>query len=315
MKIRLLITWLGLILTTPASADAVWPEAFKNLDYTLYEARSNNIKYDTWVRTPPGYDGSDSNYPLLIVLDGAWFMGTSVEAAGVQAMTGEAHPIIVAGISTHGPEGVHGVQRLIDYSAEVPSLEVPPGAEFSFWQAIADGLAAGGIKHEDAYGGTGPFLDFLEDQWLPDLRERYRINPGELGIAGHSSGGEFVVDTLLKKQTPFSKFIVGSYGVHVFADTLPQRERHFAKTKAPRDLKVFCGFGGAEIEDPNLVDYIGGGIALMNRLQKLDPEHVSIEIRGFDHETHGSVFHHILSSGIRELWGTGRTLTDNMRQK
>lgn len=118
---------------------------------------------------------------------------------------------------------------------------------------------------------------------------------------------------MLKKQTAFSKFIVGSYGVHVFADTLPAREQHFEKTRAPQALQVFCGFGGAEIEDPNLIDYIGGGVALMKRLQKLDPENVSIQIRGFEHETQGSVFHHILSSGIRELWGTGRSLSDSMR--
>jgi len=292
-------------------AESVMPSSYKSLTYTLYEAKSNGIKYDTWVSVPPGYENSNADYPILILLDGGYFMGTTVEAAHIQAMTGEAKPIIVAGITTHGP--THGLQRLIDYSAEVPSLDVPPGAEVSFWQLIADGLAKGGIKHEDAYGGTGPFLSFLENEWLPDLAKRYRVDPTDIGIAGHSSGGEFVVDTLLKKQTAFSKFIVGSYGVHVFADTLPEREQYFAKAKALRPLQVFCGFGGGEIEDPDLIDYIGGGVALMKRLQKLDPENVSINVRGFEHEQHGSVFHHILSSGIHELWGTGKTLTETMK--
>ena len=43
-----------------------------------------------------------------------------------------------------------------------------------------------------------------------------------------------------------------------------------------------------------------------------DPGNLSATIRGFDYETHGSVISHILSSGIRELWGTGKGFVEAM---
>ena len=102
------------------------------------------------------------------------------------------------------------------------------------------------------------------------------------------------------------RFIMGILILQGWHDTA------FPGSSAPRHLHVFCGYGGAEREDPFLKDYIERGIALIERLEKSDPENLSATIRGFDRETHGSVISHILSSGIRELWGTGRGFVEVM---
>lgn len=47
----------------------------------------------------------------------------------------------------------------------------------------------------------------------------------------------------------------------------------------------------------------------MQRLQASDPE-LQVIVRGFDRETHGSVFPHIFSAGYCELWGTGLGFVD-----
>ncbi|NRA04107.1 MAG: hypothetical protein HRU00_16030 [Myxococcales bacterium] len=284
------------------------PGALQGLRHREMTAESNGIAYGVWTWTPAGYEESDQPHPLLILLDGEMMTGTAIEAVALQAQLGESKPVIVVGVST-APPGVHMVQRTIDYSAEVPTPEMratPPGAETSFWEIYETLAASMGMQFEDLFGGTDAFYRFLTDQLLVQLQQELRIDPDEVGIGGHSSGGDFVVDTLLRKQTPFSKFIVGSFGTDVLDRALADRERAFPGLSAPRHLDVFCGYGGAERADPFLRDYIERGIALIERLEKSDPGNLSATIRGFDRETHGSVISHILSSGIRELWGTGK---------
>ncbi|MEM8661663.1 MAG: hypothetical protein AAGF35_12325 [Pseudomonadota bacterium] len=289
------------------------PHVLQAVNHRELKADSNGIVYDIMVWTPPTYEDTEKDFPLLILLDGCFLMGTAAEAVSVQVTTGEARPIIVVGVSTAAPQD-HGLQRSIDYSAEAPSLEVPPSADFSFWRLYEKLFADAGVAFDDGFGGTDLFYAFLVDQLLPQLQQDYRIDPNEIGMGGHSSGGDFAVDTLLRKQTPFSKFIVGSFGADVLAKSLSAREQAFAAMQSPRPLKVFCGYGDVELHDPNMTDYIQSGIDLMQRLQDLDQNNLSVQVRGYEHENHGSVFHHILSSGIRELWGTGMTMTQFMQQ-
>ena len=145
---------------------------------------------------------------------------------------------------------------------------------------------------------------------LTSLTKKYRIDAKQIGVAGHSSGGDFAVDTLLREDSPISKFIVGSYGTDVLDATLAEREVAFANRTSDQELKVFCGYGVAEHTDPFLKEYIERGLALMDRLQVNGPDNLSIIVRGFDGETHGSVFPHIFSSGYRELWGTGLSFVE-----
>ena len=291
------------------------PQSMQDLTHEVVTADGNGVDYDLWIWTPPGYEQSDQPYPLLILLDGGMFLGAAVDMVSLMSTIGEARPAIVAGIST-APPGVHGIQRTIDYSAEVPTDEVraaPPGAEFSFWEVYEKMFEAAGMRFEDGFGGTDAFHAFLADQVLPDMKTRYRVDPDEIGVAGHSSGGDFAVDTLLRKQTPFSRFIVGSFGTDVLERTLPERETRFGAMAAARPQRVFCGYGGAEEEDPYLAQYIERGVALLHRLQASDPG-LDVTIRCFDDETHGSVFAHVFASGYRELWGTGISFGEVMRQ-
>ena len=288
------------------------PQSMRRLSHEVIEAASNGVAYDVWTWTPPMYDQSEDAFPLVVLLDGDMFMGAAIDTVALVSSIGEARPAMVVGINTAPPRD-HGLQRTIDYSAEAPTAEMrkaPPGTEFSFWTLYEQMFAEAGLQFEDGFGGTDAFLSFLTDELLVKLQADYRIDAEDIGIAGHSSGGDFAVDTLLRKQTPFSKFIVGSFGTDVLERTLADREKVFAETDSPRHLSVFAGYGGAEQTDPYLTQYIERGVDLLERLQASDTEQVSITIRNFERETHGSVFPHIFSTGFRELWGTGLSFVE-----
>ena len=239
-------------------------------------------------------------------------MPSAIDTVALMSSIGEAREAILVGVTT-APPGNHAIQRTIDYSAEPPTAEIratPDGAAFNFWVFYEQMAEAAGMAFEDVFGGTDDFHSFLADQLLPRLNASYRIDADEIGVAGHSSGGDFAVDTLLREDTPFSKFIVGSFGTDVLEATLAEREAAFANRSSDKQLKVFCGYGVAEHTDPFLKEYIERGMALMERLQANGPDKLSIIVRGYDRETHGSVFPHIFSSGYRELWGTGLSFVE-----
>ena len=283
------------------------PQNLQSLTHETIKADSNGIDYDVWTWVPPGYEQNDQTYPLLFVLDGDMFLPAAIDTVALMSSIGEAREAILAGVTT-APPGNHGIQRTIDYSAVAPTAEIratPEGAAFNFWLLYEQMAEATGVGFEALFGGTDEFHSFLADQLLPKINASYRIDADEIGVAGHSSGGDFAVDTLLRHETPFSRFIVGSFGTDVLEATLAEREAAFANRFSDKPLKVFCGYGVAEHTDPFLKAYIERGMALMERLQVARPDDLSIIVRGYEGETHGSVFPHIFSSGYRELWGTG----------
>ncbi len=288
------------------------PGPMQRVSHRQITAELSGINYNIWCWTPPVYDTSEDSYPLLVLLDGEMAMGSAIDILSMQSSIGEAQPVVLAAVSTE-PAEMHMVQRTIDYSAEVPTdamRATPPGAPFSFWSIYETMASQLGVQFEDLFGGTDAFYSFLVKQLLPAVQADFRIDTSEIGIAGHSSGGDFAVDTLLRKDTPFSRFIVSSFGTDVLEQNLAEREARFAQLTAPRKLKVFCGYGGGEQDDPFLTQYIDRGVDLMQRLQAADPDNLEVTIRGFEKELHGSVFFHNLSSGVRELWGTGLGFVD-----
>jgi len=177
--------------------DQKLPGAMQSVRHREITAKSNGITYGVWTWTPDGYEDSDQPYPLLILLDGEMMMGTAIETVALQAQLGESKPVIVAGIST-AQAAMHGVQRTIDYSAEVPTsamLAAPRGVDQSFWKIYETIASQLGIPFDDLFGGTDAFYSFMKDELLVELDGEFRIDPEEIGIAGHSSGGDFAVDT------------------------------------------------------------------------------------------------------------------------
>ncbi len=205
------------------------PQNLQSLSHETIKADSNGIDYDVWTWVPPGYEQSDQAYPLLFVLDADMFLPAAVDTVALMSSIGEAREAILVGVTT-APPGNHGIQRTIDYSAKPPTQEMratPEGAAFNFWVLYEQMAKATGTAFEDLFGGTDEFHSFLADQLLPNLNASFRINANEIGVAGHSSGGDFAVDTLLREDTPFSRFIVGSYGTDVLDATLAEREGAF----------------------------------------------------------------------------------------
>jgi predicted alpha/beta superfamily hydrolase len=268
-------------------------------------SKHTGAEYVVRVATPPGYAEVDSAFPLLVVLDGAWVFGTAVESAGVQAMTGETRPVIIAGVSTRGDLSTHDVRRFRDYTPGLGMLRRGAREDNPVVDLLKERFVAAGLSPEEAMGGAPQFLAFLTDELLPMLCDHYLVDAHDLGVFGYSAAGAFASYVLLDKTAPFRKVMIGTFGTVWYGDELATLEAEFTAKPAPHGVDVFYGYGGAEVADFG-GGTIGESVDLLRRLRRADPGYIhKLVIQRFARLQHGSVLAPVVSAGLHALWGTG----------
>lgn len=152
---------------------------------------SEGENYSIMVAWPEG-DPPASGWPVLYVLDGednfAMFALTARRLARAGARSGIA-PGIVVGVGA-GPLA----RRARDYTPAVPGYRIP-----------ADKPAAGLET-----GGADTFLDFLERDVMPTVRERWKVDRRRETLVGHSFGGLLALHATLTRPAMFDRAVAVS---------------------------------------------------------------------------------------------------------
>lgn len=285
-------------------------------------SQNTGIEYSVWVQTPPKYNhkGEGEGHTLLLVMDGSMLFAGAVETAGVQASTGETHPVIVVGVSTKGSMKAHNTRRQRDYSggtlmnrflaqmeAAGPVTSETAGGVWPLYNRLKEA----GIPVDQGFGGADRYLAFLTDELLPELLSKYNVDADEIGLAGHSMGGAFCGHTLLAKTTPFSKFVIGTFSMDGWytPEEMAAYQQHYKTAQAENPVDVFYGYGGVEVSDfPGAVE---NSILFLEGLKQTDPDYVqSLLTWNFEREQHGSVAAAFIASGIHHHWGTGLSYSE-----
>lgn len=268
-------------------------------------SKATGITYRILVSVPNTKDTA-LRFPLLVVLDGCMDFGTAVETARIQGMTGTAKDLIVVGVSTAGTLAQHNLRRLRDYTPAGMRPDDPAWTGYAIGQILTARFEAAGLRLDQAIGGAAAFQTFLSDELLPELVTKYPVDPDDLGVAGHSAGGTFVSHALLT-GSPFHKLIMGSFSLEMYGETLAQLEAEFSARALLPARQVFAAVGGAEIDEPLVSSSMRAAQEMLARLQKSCPECLQLTLHTFPGETHGSTMAHLLASGIRVLWPSGKT--------
>jgi predicted alpha/beta superfamily hydrolase len=216
------LSWLLVAISLPyparvaaQSAPAAQPEPWTRLSITSSVLHENR---DLLVALPDDYAKSTRSYPVLLLLDAndapqfRSALGTVRFLTDRQAIP----PLIVVGI-------VNGWDRTHDMT--------PPAS-------------TGGLGRFPTGGGSGPFLDFLTSEALPDVRAHYRAAEFTV-LAGHSFGGLFALWVAATHQGAFPAMIAlspsfwwdGADIVGPYADSI---------ASANVRLRLFVANGGHE---------------------------------------------------------------------
>ncbi len=160
-----------------------------------------------------------------------------------------------------------------------------------------------GPEYQRASGGAPAFLDCLINEILPLVERRWRADPGDRTLVGHSFGGLFAGWTLQTRPDSFNRYLLVSPSLWYADDLLPRNEALGQFVKPGRPTRVFLAVGDQE-------ERAGGtGHSMVSQMTdfaealggRKDPD-LMVRHRVFEDETHASIFPAAFSTGIRNLF-------------
>jgi len=128
------------------------------------------------VDLPTGYEFTQTRFPVLFLLDGLGNFHHATATADFLARSGKIPQMIVVGIPN---------------------------------TARTRDLTPTSVEDRSTSGGAPAFLEFIEDELIPYLDDRYRTQPYRV-LFGHSLGGTFVVYTMFSEPDLFDAYIAAS---------------------------------------------------------------------------------------------------------
>jgi len=128
------------------------------------------------VDVPAGYELTQTSYPVLFVLDGLSNFHHAATTVGFLSRSGRVPQMIVVAIANN---------------------------------ARTRDLTPTHVDERPSSGGGGAFMQFIEEELIPFVDDRYRTQPYRV-LFGHSLAGMFAVYTLLTKPEAFAGYIAAS---------------------------------------------------------------------------------------------------------
>lgn len=205
-------------------------------DFTSVSGRS----YRLFMAMPAGR-APPEGWPVIYVLDGNAYFASVADAVRVRSLTGDdVKPAVVVGIG-YPTDDIETIlsRRALDFSPTQPSP--------------ADQTRNAAIPYDPAmYGGADAFLRTIRTEIMPWVASRAHIDNYNQTIFGHSLGGLFVIDVLLKTPETFTTYVALSpslwWGDDIVLETA--RRRILAQPLMARRT-LYLAVGGREQRLPD----------------------------------------------------------------
>ncbi len=182
------ITWLLMLLLLANhwrvnAQDLTSNDRFGSFRY--HEVSSSHLEQqmDLIVKLPLGYDSNTRRYPLMVLPDAEVMMGVASDIPTLMAFEGHVKPMIVVGLS---------FQTYARWIA---------GRQVYLTPTANDSLNS---------GKAAAFIDFLEQEVLPLVKENYRVDETNTILYGHSFGGLLTLKALEVNPDLFTTYIASS---------------------------------------------------------------------------------------------------------
>jgi predicted alpha/beta superfamily hydrolase len=217
------------------------------------------------VATPPGYENSDMEYPVLYVLDGLSHFHHTSAAVNFLSRNGRMPEMIVVAIPNTG-------QRTRDLT--------PPTEESTRFPTA---------------GGADKMIKFLQSELIPQINRTYRAKPYRV-LIGHSFGGLFALHTMVNHPGIFDAYISISPSIWWDENKLvDQAEALFEdENKLEGHLYMTMGNEGGGM--------LGGAWKFAAVLKEYAGEDLTWHFALMEAETHGSVPYRSTYDGLEFIF-------------
>lgn len=184
--------------------------------------------YQIYVALPAGYeDNPDRTYPVLYVTDAHYAFPLLRQFARRMNLDGpvvQGH--ILVGLSyADGDDPV--LSRTRDYT---PSSR--PSAK------------------QGAEGGGPAYQAWLKDSAIPFVEGKYRANPNERVLLGHSFGSLLATQILFSEPELFNSYVLGSPSLWFNGHQMFEREAAYAGSHKDLKANIYTYIGGEEVRGP-----------------------------------------------------------------
>jgi len=233
------------------------------------------------VRTPHNYDRNPVPLSVLYLTDGPDHINEIGATIDFLVRNDRMPPLIVVGIAN--------TDRTRDLTPTHVDQKNPDGS-----------LGA------PTSGGGGRFIDFMQNELMPEIEKRYRTAPYRI-FAGHSLGGLMAIHILSTRPDLFNAYIAVSPSLQ-WDDQRPLREAldFFA---AHRELNKTFFFSLAN--EGNTPNPMGDAFnQLQKALSKKAPKGLHWDSARYPDETHGSTVLRAHYAGLRTIFSDWPMPTD-----
>lgn len=189
----------------------------------------NNYSYIVDIYIPDEAPPTEG-FPVILVLDGTRYSKLFHETLTNQLRNHrktQVEPAIIVGIG-HEEKDIP-IQRFYDFTAPADHYHFP--------------VRRGKVMQEFPAGGSVHLMDYIVQQIIPVLQEKYKINDKKISLYGHSLGGLFVLWSYLSFPDSFYKYVAISpslwWNNHELFELLPQ-------TSQPLTAPLYIAVGGEE---------------------------------------------------------------------
>ncbi|MEM9555616.1 MAG: alpha/beta hydrolase-fold protein [Acidobacteriota bacterium] len=250
-------------------------------DYFELASEEVGRSFHIYVRFPEGYESpevsedepagdspDDTRYPVVYLLDGD-----------------SLFPILAAN------------HLFLAYDDGLPEAVVVGIAYGSFERPInqrGHDFSAPADDAEEWQGGAPAFHAFLENELLPTVEERYRVDPSRRVLFGQSRGGHFVLWSAFEHPDVFWGRIASN------PSFTPGRERFFAPPAAAirDDLNLVVTSG-----TDDRPQYREGAVAFADAWREVGDLPWSLEVVTLDGGTHAADSARSYRAGMRRFFG------------
>jgi predicted alpha/beta superfamily hydrolase len=252
--------------------------------------------YRIGVGLPRSYGETDRAYPVLYVLDGDDHFPTMLDVALSRALVAEVAEVIIVGIGY--PEGTEiaagAMRRIHEFSSARWDTDSELFREFEAMMTLT------GLRF--SYGGADAELAFVVDELQPEIAARYRVDPADSALFGHSAGGNFVGYALFRRPGAFAKYIAASPSFCFNDWQVLRLEEEHAERHDDLPVTLYLAAGADEAQQYAQLPIASGTVLLAEALQRRRYPGLRLTCELLTGKRHHTAVTEIMQRGVELCW-------------
>lgn len=277
--------WLiPLALTVPAFAQAEYTAEYRieRTETVSIVSRINQQEYELYIRLPRNYASSTGKYPVAFLQDTGFSFPI---ASGIVGLMGgqDFDDVILVGIS---------------YSKGT-SPEISRTRDFTPTYA-PDEKGAHSLEAQKHSGKALDYIRFMEQEAIPLVARRYRIDTDRKIFIGHSFGGLLGAYILLVNPELFEHYILGSPSLWYDKRAIFRLEEGYARDNDSMNATVYLYIGEDE-RNSKRSDMVQDVLDFEHVLASRNYSGLKVNAKVLEGATHYSAFPSFLPDALKRV--------------